>query len=173
MPQPYRRKAELKWGVEALLERPLLSRHIAAIAHSWTELEQGWGMFLAAMLSESAVMGLTMYLSLNAAAAQGHMLNAIADSKLKGAFRATFRELWIEQRARAEERNRVVHGLWGYDPNRADFIALAERDAFPRSVAAIAQSFATSPRASPATPDYHPLTKASGAAQCSFPSGSF
>jgi hypothetical protein len=101
---------------------------------------------LAKMLGESAEMGVTMYLSLNSFAAQGHILNGIADAKLSGETRATFRDLWTEQRTRGEERHRLIHGQWGYDPARSDFIALAERDYIPRTNASILGRPQTSPQ---------------------------
>lgn len=127
MPQPYRRKAPLTWGYEALLARPQLSRHIAAIAQQWTEIETMWGRILALLLGETAPIGVEIYLTLNSAAAQGHIITGIADARLTGSLRARFRELWVLQRTRSEERNRLVHGQWGYDPSRDGFIALAER----------------------------------------------
>lgn len=129
MPQPYRGKEKVRFGYEAILERPALAAHIGAIATLWTVIEEGWGVILANILDADAKVGVAMYLSLTGSAAQAHTLRAVAEHALEDeALRAEFGDLLKGEKDAGRERNRVVHGRWGILPSREDVLILGERD---------------------------------------------
>src|SRR6185312_13652813 len=138
MPQSYRGKEKVRFGHEAILERPALAAHIGAIATLWTVIEEGWGMILADMLQADAEVGMALYLSLSGSAAQVATLRAAAEYALKDeGDRTDFGDLLRGEKSPAAERNRIVHGRWGILPSRDDVLILGERDWTPRAMAAL------------------------------------
>lgn len=137
MPQPYRPKGKLRFGPDALLERPELSAYIGAVATMWTVVEEGWGILLAEMLAADAKVGVQLYLALTGATSQASVLRTIANERLPEALQAEFGNLMKSERARAGERNRIVHGRWAIDPETPDALILGERDWLPKQIAEI------------------------------------
>jgi hypothetical protein len=135
MPFPYTPKGKLVYGPEALLTKPELAAHIGAVATTWTIVEEGWGLILAEMLGADAKVGVKLYLELTGAGSQAAILRAVADERLNSELREDFAALLSEEKGRARERNRIVHGRWAIDPETPDGLILSERDWLPRQIA--------------------------------------
>jgi hypothetical protein len=114
MPQPLRRWSnDIVFNASALDARPQLAPYIAKVTTSWAEIEVAVGLLLATMLATEMRTGVAMYLALTGSAAQDKVLAATADVSLPPELKAEFTELMRRVRKRGEERNKVVHALWG------------------------------------------------------------
>ena len=142
MPNPYRGKYGASFGEEAFTKRPELAAHIGLVASLWTLAEEAWGLVLAEMLDAEAKTGLALYESLVGAASQNAVLNAAADLRLSGKTKEAFVALLQRQKGLARERNRIVHGRWGYVPEDDSILILGERNWLPRMVAALRSHWA-------------------------------
>jgi hypothetical protein len=129
MPQPYRGDGSVYFAFSVESEPHPLGAHVAKIAAMWTFSEDVWGYMLAVMLSFEAGAGVAMYHALTGTGAQRSLLNEIADQYLDSALRVEFGALMKTNKARASERNAVVHGLWFGAQNDDSTLILVPRNA--------------------------------------------
>ena len=157
MPQTYRGNERGIFGYEALLTKPRMAAYIGAVCVLWECIEEMWGVILAEALQADAKLGVDLYLALTGSAAQGAvMTRAIEHAVQDPELRAEFGVLLASERARAKERNRIVHGRWGVLPSRDDALVIGERNWLPKALATINHNY-LKPNPAPLDIDY-PVT---------------
>lgn len=129
MPQPIKLKHfGLPIGPAALAARPDLALHIAYIAAIWSKIELILAATLGVMLGASYKPSMTMYFALRSA--REDALDAVAMSELSGENLARFKAIKKELKARAKQRNTVIHALWTCSPKYPDALLMHEIDEF-------------------------------------------
>lgn len=128
MPQPLRPDAPVSITPDAIKERPALAVHIATIAAKWSVIEFQLGLALGKMIDAPTEAGLAIYLTLTSMPARKKALKAAAKGRLD-----KDRSEWLDEIIRVlgnrgDERNTVVHGLWGTTPNHPDGLVLCPSD---------------------------------------------
>ena len=111
MPQPFTRS----WLpiYDACAQRPKLAAHIGRIAALWTYADYVLGSVLAEVLHIDARIGGTIYGAVKAEAARLAIIEAMADDCLSTELAQEYRKLRQRVKQTANERDNVVHGLWG------------------------------------------------------------
>lgn len=139
MPHPYLGAERPNFGATALLQRPGLAAYIGAIATTDEMIQESWGIILAQALTADARIGTELYLALTGSNAQAVVLNKAVElaTEDEPEIKAEFVALLAKLKGRSGERNRVIHGRWGYVTDREDIIILGERNWLPKAVAAL------------------------------------
>ena len=133
MPQPLTRwLPEIDFSPDALALRPDLAVYIAQVSAVWARIEVSLGFQLAVMLHTEARTGVSMYLALTGSAAQEHVLSAAAEIRLPKELKSEFARLLTTVRARAKERNKIVHGLWSIHPEKTNALINCSPDSLVR-----------------------------------------
>lgn len=98
---------------ELVLDNPVLTSHIGAIACLWTEVEMSVDTMIITILGTDARVGLFAYHSEDDDVTKMVMLRAVAASHLLESELEHLTSLLRDLRVRREERNKVVRGSWG------------------------------------------------------------
>lgn len=125
------------FGPDAILSRPHLAAHIAAIAAAWTIIEETWGHILGEALDAEAKTGVAMYLALSGATSQGAVLTEAVKMHLPEQIQRMVAEARQAEKGVARDRNRVVHGRWGILLDDERYLVLGESNWLPRALAHI------------------------------------
>jgi len=114
MPQPLKKwVSDISWQPKDLDKRPELALKIAQVGAAWSQLDLQRVHLLMALLRNGAPTGVRMYLSLSGSASQEAVLTAAFGNFLPDSTQKMFESLMRDIKARARERNRIVHGIWG------------------------------------------------------------
>jgi hypothetical protein len=97
---------------DVLQDLPELAAGVGRVIAAFSYLEVLLGESLAKLLGAKAESGVAMYLSLTSTAGQFAILEAAAQTNLKGGRRDIFFALMALVRSVAKERNKIAHGLW-------------------------------------------------------------
>lgn len=125
MPQPllHNQPLDIPDGLNA---RPELGALVGDIAGSWSAVEFQMEQLLGRMLREQSAAALVMYRSLSHHKAKRDALGRVGEETLKGDQRTTLDALLVEMKARANERNEIVHGLWAASSKIPQGVILAD-----------------------------------------------
>ena len=115
MPQPvhYSRLISFDFGPEAILDRPDLAAHVAAISALWNEIEARSASFLAALLGGEAKTGISMFFAITNDGAKRAAMDAVCSLKLQPEQNKEFQRIMKGIGERYGDRNNAVHGAWG------------------------------------------------------------
>lgn len=112
MPQPLIKGATVYFSGNAIEERPILAKHIGIIAGLWTDLDVRRATLLCDLLRTEARLATAMYMSIATDGGKQAVLNAVVEEK----FPELFEEFYLLSKTigkTANERNNVLHGIWG------------------------------------------------------------
>ena len=128
MPQPvhYSHKIDFNFTPASLLERPELAARIALISGLWNEIEARIIAFLAIMANEQAKMAISIFFAVKNDAAKRATIETISHQNLSPADFDRFQEVLSETGKRYNERNTMVHGLWGVSAKYPDKLLWAD-----------------------------------------------
>jgi hypothetical protein len=122
MPQPLRKwDPRVHFDAACLEQRPKLAAKIAQIAAASTNLDVHIGFLLADIAGSKADVGITMYLALSGSAAQESVFIAVAEKYVPPKLMERLADIMKKQvRARARERNAIIHATWSLHPDDQD-----------------------------------------------------
>jgi hypothetical protein len=112
MPQPLPNSVKIDIQ-DALALHPELGLYIARIANAWSNVEFLMAQLLGRLMNAEARPALALYKSLTSHRAQREALKAAAAATLRPSISSRVEKLMKEARRRADERNRIVHAMWG------------------------------------------------------------
>lgn len=118
MPQPLQSLTDesgRRWelSLDALEREPELALLFAKAVVGHSQIEEGIGAVLIAILDAHAAPGYTMFNALSSTSARISVLKAVADEHLSGTDLAVFSIAITLARRMAKARNRLVHWRWG------------------------------------------------------------
>jgi hypothetical protein len=122
----------LRFGADALDNRPALCLVLMQILVEWSMLEQRLAESLAHTLSTQPDMGVEIYLSLEHNAAQLKVIRDTAAMVLDDADLALFDAILVLVRRGGKERNTVAHGIWGSTDKIPNGLVLLQRKEMTR-----------------------------------------
>jgi hypothetical protein len=116
MPQPvhYSHAISFDFGPEAILDRPNLAAHVAAISARWNEIEARTAAFLAALLGGEAKTGISIFFAITNDGAKRAAIDSICALKLSKPQQDEFKKLLKTVGERYSERNRAIHRRMGH-----------------------------------------------------------
>jgi hypothetical protein len=122
MPQPvhYSDHIEYQFTPNALLLRPNLSAHIAAISMQWNEIEARIATMLAALLGGEAKTGISIFFSITNDGAKRAAVDTICNLKLSPVNKSQLQDILKKVGERYADRNTVIHGAWGVSQKYPD-----------------------------------------------------
>ncbi len=113
MPQPFKGSYKKDFRTNAMAERPELAKHLGIIASMWSDVELHLGYLLSDILHTEARIGAAMYAAIRAEAARLAAMQAAAEACLNDALLKEFQELKDRVRKTGDQRDDVIHGIWG------------------------------------------------------------
>jgi hypothetical protein len=128
MPSLLRPPYELNIDPNALAKRPELAAQIGIIAALWSRVEMWLGVILGDFLGTEPKFGLAMYFAIVSTSARTDTIAAAATERLDARKMLEFEKLVKTIRARARERNRIVHSNWGISAKHPDAIVSVATD---------------------------------------------
>lgn len=102
------------------LKRPNLGAYVTVISNFWNEIEAQIAIFLAALLGAEASTVLTIFLAIQSDSAKRAVIDKIVLMKLDKTQQATFSTAMDLIGRRYTERNKCVHGAWGFSTEYPD-----------------------------------------------------
>lgn len=128
MPQPihYSKLISFDFRPSAILERPALAAHVAAISALWNEIEATVASLLTALLGGEAKTGISIFFAIHNEGAKRAAIDAICSLKLKEADQQKFQSILRTISERYKDRNHAVHGAWGVAPAYPDKLLWAD-----------------------------------------------
>lgn len=144
MPQPYRqKKGHVYFHPDSLLQRPILGKLIGCVAAEAARTDLHFVRLVSKLLEYSALndavcvndlkkgtrfgqLVSNSYLSISGSTARVAMLKALAESILAQHDISDFREIMKHANSCAKKRNRIIHGIWGYDTNLPERLVLQD-----------------------------------------------
>ena len=116
MPQPMSTTRPIHFDFSPLgaLKRPNLGAYVTVISNFWNEIEAQIAIFLAALLGAEASTVLTIFLAIQSDSAKRAVIDKIVLMKLDKTQQATFSTAMDLIGRRYTERNKCVHGAWGF-----------------------------------------------------------
>jgi hypothetical protein len=128
MPSLLRPPYELNIDPNALADRPELAAQIGIIAALWSRVEMWLGVILGDFLGTEPKLGLAMYFAIVSTSARTDTIAAAASERLDATKMLEFEKLLKTIRARARERNRIVHSNWGVSTKHPNAIVSVATD---------------------------------------------
>jgi len=128
MPTLLRPPYQLDINPNALAARPDLAAKIGIIAALWSRVEMWLGVILGDLLGTEPKFGLAMYFAIVSTSARMDTIAAVASERLDPAMMIEFEKLLKTIRARARERNRIVHSNWGISKKHSNAIVSVATD---------------------------------------------
>ena len=128
MPQPihYSELISFDFSPEAVLQRPKLAPHIAAISASWNEIEALIATLLAALLGGEAKTVISIFFAIRNDGAKKAATDAICSLKLSPDDHKTLQAILKTVGERYTDRNSAIHGAWGVSPQYPDKLLWAD-----------------------------------------------
>jgi len=111
MPQPFKRG----WlpTPDACILRPQLAAHIGTIASLWTHMELLLGKVTGEIMHVDAFIGMSIYAAIKSEVIRLSIIDNVAERYLNPDLCAEFKKLRERIRRTSDERDTVIHGLWG------------------------------------------------------------
>jgi hypothetical protein len=128
MPSLLRPPYQLNIDPNALANRPELAAQIGIIAALWSRVEMWLGVILGDLLGTQPKFGLAMYFAIISISARVDTIAAAAAERLDASTMLEFERLVKLIRARARERNRIVHSNWGVSSKHPNAIVSVATD---------------------------------------------
>lgn len=126
MPQPFKGRYTINILHAPMAQRPQLAKHLGIIASLWSYVELHLGHLLADILHTEARIGAAMYAAIRAEAARLAAMQAAAEAYLDDALLEEFQELKDRIKKTGDQRDNVIHGIWGISKDRPDSIIWAD-----------------------------------------------
>ena len=124
MPSLLRPPYQLNIDPNALANRSELAAQIGIIAALWSRAEMWLGVILGDLLGTEPKFGLAMYFAIISTSARVDTIAAAAAERLDASTMLEFERLVKLIRARARERNRIVHSNWGVSTKHPNAIVV-------------------------------------------------
>ena len=118
MPQPY--FGNWQSTQNSLAERPILAAHVGIIAALWAHVEYRLALLMALILHIDAEVAMVMYAPVRSEAARLAIIEAIVKDRLSEERLTEFQKLRKRVKSTGDERDKIVHGLWGIPENVKD-----------------------------------------------------
>lgn len=132
MPKTLRDPHDVHYPPDAMQQRPSLGPLVAEVAARWSVADVQLAMVLCKIMDTPENAGVAMYFSLSGASSQQAVLLAAAESKLDPLKLELFNAIMAEARSVKDERNTIVHGLWGISPRYQNKLVRTEIKEFVR-----------------------------------------
>jgi hypothetical protein len=133
MPQPLKPPHRFVMAGVSIQERPTLAARIGIIAAIWAEIEVHLALLFGALSETESRHGLEMYFAIVSTTARIDAMAAVARRCLPVDAMNAFEALLKEVRARARERNRIVHSSWGISLENKDILISVTQEDYVQS----------------------------------------